>query len=217
LTPTLNLAVRDRLLEANPLAMGRVKMLRENNQRERFLTPEEEAKLATVPRGFFLAIAVALHTGLRRSEQFSLLRENVDLKRKFIRLIDTKAGEIQTMRLNPVALAVLQEVLGSHSSPYVFPGKTGHIKGNSISHRLQRACERLKLDGVSWHTLRHTFISRLCMLGVPLPTVQKLARHKSITMTLRYSHLCPDHEEESLQNLAQNYPMPSFLQQSFAQ
>ncbi|MFN8612440.1 MAG: site-specific integrase [Vulcanimicrobiota bacterium] len=160
-----------------------------------------------MPRDFFLAIALGLHTGLRRTEQFSLLRENVDLKRKFIRLIDTKAKEIQTMRLNPVALAILTELLDGHQSPYVFPGKNGHIAGNSVSHRFQRACDRLKLEGVSWHTLRHTFISRLCMLGVPLPTVQKLARHKSITMTLRYSHLCPDHEEESLTGLAYAYPL----------
>lgn len=39
------------------------------------------------------------------------------------------------------------------------------------------------------------------MMAVPLPTVQKLARHKSITMTLRYAHLCPNHEEEALENL----------------
>ncbi len=204
----LSLAVRDQLLDSNPLAQGRVKMLRENNRRERFLTQDEEARLSTLARSFVLAIGLALHTGLRQGEQFGLTRQTVDLRRKFIKLTDTKAGEVQTLRLNPVAVAILTEILASHQSEYVFPGRygKGHIRGTSVAHRFQRACKKLKIEGASWHTLRHTFISRLCMLGVPLPTVQKLARHKSITMTLRYSHLCPDHEEESLNNLAASYP-----------
>ena len=57
-----------------------------------------------------------------------------------------------------------------------------------------------------YHCLRHTFISRLVMLGVPIVTVQKLARHKDITMTLRYAHLYPEHTAEAVANLAKEYP-----------
>lgn len=41
------------------------------------------------------------------------------------------------------------------------------------------------------HMLRHTFCSRLAQRGVQIQTIQQLAGHKSITMTMRYSHLCP--------------------------
>jgi len=49
--------------------------------------------------------------------------------------------------------------------------------------------------------LRHTFASRLVMKGVYLRTVQELMGHKTITMTLRYSHLSPAHQLEAVQGL----------------
>jgi len=54
-----------------------------------------------------------------------------------------------------------------------------------------RACEEAKIAGVTWHTLRHTFASRLVMAGVGLKEVQELMGHKTITMTARYAHLAP--------------------------
>lgn len=44
---------------------------------------------------------------------------------------------------------------------------------------------------IGWHTLRHSFASRLVAAGVPLPAVQALLGHSTITMTMRYAHLAP--------------------------
>ena len=43
--------------------------------------------------------------------------------------------------------------------------------------------------------------SRLVMKGVDLRTVQELMGHKTIAMTLRYSHLSPAHQLEAVQRL----------------
>jgi hypothetical protein len=48
-----------------------------------------------------------------------------------------------------------------------------------------------KVSNFSWHCLRHTFASRLVMAGVDIRTVQELLGHKTISMTVRYSHLAP--------------------------
>ena len=58
---------------------------------------------------------------------------------------------------------------------------------------MRSACRRVGLEGVIFHTLRHTCASWLVMEGVPLFEVSKLLRHASIQMTERYAHLAPDH------------------------
>ena len=47
------------------------------------------------------------------------------------------------------------------------------------------------MDGrnLCWHTLRHTFASRLVSAGVGLHVVQRLLGHQSIAMVMRYAHL----------------------------
>jgi site-specific recombinase XerD len=57
---------------------------------------------------------------------------------------------------------------------------------------------------VTWHIFRHTYISRLVMAGVDLRTVQELAGHKDIKMTVRYAHLAPAHKLAAVDRLAEN-------------
>ena len=59
-----------------------------------------------------------------------------------------------------------------------------------IQYRVQRAARQANVaKGV--HILRHTFCSRLAMLGVPALTIKQLAGHTSMRTTLRYMHLSP--------------------------
>ena len=66
-----------------------------------------------------------------------------------------------------------------------------------------RTAGQAQLPGVSLHTLRHTFISRLVQAGRPLPEIAALAGHRTITMTLRYAHLAPSHLRAGIQVLEQ--------------
>lgn len=60
-----------------------------------------------------------------------------------------------------------------------------------------RDSAKLGKDAV-FHTLRHTYISRLVMAGVNLRVVQELAGHKTISMTMRYAHLAREHKQQAI-------------------
>jgi integrase len=49
-----------------------------------------------------------------------------------------------------------------------------------------------------FHDLRHTAASRWVMNGTPLAVVSGYLRHKTIQMTMRYSHMFPDNDERSI-------------------
>ncbi|MBN2320263.1 MAG: tyrosine-type recombinase/integrase [Acidobacteria bacterium] len=88
-------------------------------------------------------------------------------------------------------------------SDYVFPGLIQGKPFYDLFRHFERAVKAAKLKGVNFHTLRHTAASHLVMSGVDLATVQEIMRHKTITMTLRYAHLAPEHKQaavDALQN-----------------
>ena len=58
-----------------------------------------------------------------------------------------------------------------------------------------------RVQDLRFHDLRHTFASHLVMNGVDIKTVQVLLGHGTLTMTMRYSHLAPDHRTRAINTL----------------
>jgi site-specific recombinase XerD len=195
-----------------------IRRAKESLGRVRFLSYEEEAKLrkavaATLPgrikdegESAFAQLDVALHTGMRKSEQFTATWEQVDLERGFIYLSMTKNGTDRFVTLNSAAVVVLRRLQERHkelglplTSTLFHSKREGLIK--NPRKWFATALEQTKIEGVTWHTHRHTFASRLVMAGVDLKTVQELMGHKTIAMTARYAHLAPAHKSQALQTL----------------
>lgn len=188
-----NLAKRDGLIAINPAAQ--VQLLTENNARFRFLATEEDALLEkALARRYWLMVLFALNTGLRLMEQLSLRRLDVDMGRQMIRVRRGKGNKSRHVPMNATVKALLEEVLASHEHDLVFASTTGTLisKRNLQQRVFRRACEKVGLDDVTWHDLRHTFASRLVEAGVDLYVVKELLGHSSILMTQRYAHLRPD-------------------------
>ncbi len=54
---------------------------------------------------------------------------------------------------------------------------------------MRSACKRVGLEGITFHTLRHTCASSLAQMpGVEALSIRDLLGHSSITMTDRYMH-----------------------------
>ena len=52
--------------------------------------------------------------------------------------------------------------------------------------------EHYGIDDVTFHTLRHTFVSRMVEAGMPDRKIMKIVGHSSAHMVSRYAHLAPD-------------------------
>ena len=92
----------------------------------------------------------------------------------------------------------MQTCAGSSPAPgtipknleYVFTYKSKPLK--SVRTAFENACIRAGIKNLTFHTLRHTFATRLVLSGVDLATVSKLLGHSTIQMTMRYSHPTPE-------------------------
>lgn len=53
------------------------------------------------------------------------------------------------------------------------------------------------------HDLRHTAASYMIMNGIDLRTVADILGHKTISMTMRYTHLLDDHKLAAIDRIEQ--------------
>lgn len=201
-----NVAIEDRKAETNPVRAKT--FFKENNQRVRFLDVAEEQRLReAIGEAHWPLVAVAIHTGLRRSEQFHLRWENVDFATGILTVPRTKHGGSRRVPMNDTVRGILRARPGRLKSVYVFPSATGETAVdacNFVRRVFVPALDTARIQGFRWHDLRHTFASRLVMAGVDLRTVQELMGHKTMAMTLRYSHLSPAHQLDAVQRLNVN-------------
>ncbi|MFM6991597.1 MAG: tyrosine-type recombinase/integrase [Rhodoferax sp.] len=169
----------------NPVQM--VRKPQSPQARSRVLTDDEVAKLlqSLEPAGRRShwtkpAVQLALVTAMRRGELLSLKWEHIDLIGRTAFLPDTKNGDSRTVPLSSVAVQVLAE-LPRHISGVVIP-----VKYFTLDAAFKRGVRRAGLDGVRFHDLRRTAITRM---AEKLPNVIELAAvsgHKSLMVLKRY-------------------------------
>jgi hypothetical protein len=63
------------------------------------------------------------------------------------------------------------------------------------------ACRKAGIQGVTWHTLRHTFACRLLERGADTVTVQQLLGHSTVTVSMRSTHTNLDSKRNAVAKL----------------
>ena len=179
--------------------------------RDRFLTRAEARKLLdhlrSRPRCHHLAdmAEFTLATGLREANVTGLewSRVNLDARLAWIPASQSKSGKVIKVPLNDVALDVLRRWEGRHDLwVFVYRGKRLRKAGHSGFMESVRSCG---LEGVTWHTLRHTWASWHAMAGTPLQVLKELGGWSTMQMVARYSHLSPDYLHEFSGKAVENW------------
>lgn len=183
-----NLAIAwDSFLGLNPVR--KVKFFREIANRLRVLSPEEEKKLLQNAIPYLQdLIRFALNTGLRTGEIFSLRWSHIDLQRGILAVFASKTQTIREIPINSETRKVLEAWKLNKKNECVFYNPQTGKPFVDLKTGFNLACEKSGISGVTWHTLRHTFASRLVNSGVDIVTVKELLGHSSISVTMRYAH-----------------------------
>ena len=143
---------------------------------------------------FVPILVTAIHTGMRRGEILQLKWPDVDSKNRMITIQLSKSGKKRMIPIDNTLMETLTALPSRFQKGYVFPSrvKPGQPMVD-LNHTFRRLVDKVGIENVRFHDLRHTFASHLVMNGVDIKTVQELLGHANVTMTMRYSHLAPVH------------------------
>ncbi|MFQ5788345.1 MAG: site-specific integrase, partial [Thermodesulfobacteriota bacterium] len=185
-------------INGNDKPFSKISYEKENNERDRWLSDDEENKLLkNSPDWLRDIIGFALNTGLRQDELLSLEWSRVNLFRKTILIQKTKNGRPKTVPLNQNATDVIvrksEEKVRRLKNDFVFVSIHGtKIDRHNLRRAFNNAVRKAEIEDFKFHDLRHCFCTKLAQRGVDMYKIAKLAGHEDIRLTQRYSHHCPD-------------------------
>lgn len=191
-----------------------VKMPKIANQRERFLSREETETLLKALKVKSVQVhdmaLLSLHSGMRFGEIAALRVHDIDMVNGLITIRDSKNKEPRKAYMTSAVKDMFETRISKDAKPndLIFPDEYGRQQ-TLISRTFPRVVEALKLNEgvkdrrqkVCFHTLRHTFASWLALQGETIQTISELLGHKTLQMTMRYSHLTPDHRKAAVNRL----------------
>lgn len=156
-----------------------------------------------------LLFTLGLYTGMRIGDCCKLKWESIDMERRLINVVPMKTRRHGTKVVLPIHQVLFEELDSLRRSLPETPSdnpldeyvskklshlydhrhmdfvKTVFVKAG-ISTTVET--EGKKRTEVSFHSLRHTFVSMSAAAGVPLEVIRQMAGHTTTKMTEHYSH-----------------------------
>lgn len=174
----------------------------------KYFTDEEFNKLLEIVKDDDLKdlILFAINTGLRQMELISLEWDQIDFNSRTLILDNqvniTKSKKVRNVPLNKTALEILLERNKEVKVGKIFTYKKAAISQDFISKKFKKLVVKAKINtDFNFHSLRHTFASRLVQKGVSIYEVSKLLGHADIKTTQIYAHLRSDDLRNAVERL----------------
>ncbi|WP_428737438.1 tyrosine-type recombinase/integrase [Sulfurimonas sp.] len=201
---TINYAINNELVKeyVNPIANGRVKMPKIDNEKVGYLSKQQAKQLLEIlskrkePLVHRLTILL-LFTGARFSEVASLTWNDINFDEKLIYFKATKNGNARTIKMTPKVIEVLNELAKNKTSELIIPSRNNKqiiqmpSQWQDIVDKLIANNKNAGKHRITIHSLRHTHASWLAISGMNILEIKEQLGHKKLDMTLRYSHLIP--------------------------
>lgn len=183
-------------------------------------TPAEQETLTkvlwTLEKPAYIAALLMLETGMRIGEILALSWDDIDLRRKcvrvcktFVRLGNHRKSYIQndaksytsnwTIPLSKKALRVLEELkIRDRFMEYIVHDERGNpLCYEAVRWQIKKACEEAGVPYYGQHVFRHTFATNCYYKGCDVKRLSKILGHSDVTITYNiYVHLFGDELED---------------------
>lgn len=159
-------------------------------------------------------VLLTLFTGVRIGELCALQWGNISLKEQTIRidatlqrLRDTSTADnpgsrtrivigtpksdtsIRTIPITDYTAELCGKMNPHSSAAYVLTGTENYMEPRALQYRMEKYTRECGLEGVHFHTLRHTFATRAVEVGFEIKSLSEVLGHATTTITLdRYVH-----------------------------
>ena len=195
----------------------------------RVLSREEQARLVAYLHEDLdscrFGILLALCTGIRIGELCALQWESVSTNDKAIRIAktlqrlhDTSVSQgartrivigppksdtsVRTIPMTEYATGLCRRMKPQSSAAYVLTGTEAFMEPRTLQYRLEKYTQACGLEGVHFHTLRHTFATRAVEVGFEVKSLSEILGHASVMITLdRYVHASLELKRDNMQKL----------------
>lgn len=229
LSSMLKCALESGMIRKNPCR--RIKINSETAGNQRVLNHREQSAMVQSFQGDEastrnLPSLMSLYTGMRLGEICALRWQDIDWERntatvqRTAQRLKTKGGgerktalfvgsakSASSVRVIPLpaflmdALRRLKEESGD--SAYIFGQEDRPADPRTVQRQFQKLARRLRIQGAHFHSLRHSFATRMLELGVDAKTVSVLLGHASVRTTLEiYAHSLVETQREAMERLA---------------
>ncbi|MDA8361487.1 MAG: site-specific integrase [Gammaproteobacteria bacterium] len=171
----------------NPVSLVKGQRPKLAKGRDRRLVGDEEVRLLEAAKAYGGEIGPiitwAIETTMRRGEIAAMRWEHLDRKARTLLIPETKTNTPRKVPLSAKAMAVLDAL------PRQIDGRIWGMRPDSITQAFERVCEAAKIEGLTFHDLRHEATSRLFEKGLNPMRVAAITGHKTLQMLKRYTHL----------------------------
>ena len=106
-----------------------------------------------------------------------------------------------TPRVIPLSSKALTTLLGT---PRGISERVYEVSPNAIRLAWERLRNRVGIENLHFHDLRHEAISRFFELGLSIPEVALISGHRDPRMLFRYTHLRAEDVAEKIHSMQSN-------------
>ena len=141
-------------------------------------------------------LSIIYSSGLRIGELLNLRPGDIDLDRRTIFIKYAKGKKDRLVKLSKNIIPLLHKYVEAYSpGTYLIEGaKKGRYSEASVRKVLKRSCTKAGIhkQGITVHTLRHSYATHLLESGIDLRYIQALLGHNTIKTTEIYTHISKD-------------------------